>query len=409
LIEALSYQYESGLALRGWNPPDIKPYSDSALWLVFTLIQYLKETLDFAILDEKVAFYDKGNDTVLFHIQKALDFLEEHKGSHGLCLIKFGDWNDSLTAVGKNGYGESVWLSQAYAEALREMEELACHLGNKQSSQEYNFRYHKMKEAINTEAWDGEWYVRCFDDNGNGIGTKDCIEGKIFSETQAWAMISGISDQDRTKKIISSCEKYLSTDQGFKLLSPAFTKFDPRVGRISSLVPGICENGTIYTHTNIWMILGFIKMGYPEKAFEYFKKITSGYITDENDRKNLSPPYIYANCYFGPDHINSSFQMEYTWITGSVAWIYHVLNSYILGIRAEYKGLIIDPCIPKEWKEYEVIREFRGSIYKISFINHSHLNKGNISLVVDGKMIEGNCIPDFKDGQQHEVIVHITE
>ena len=173
LLESLRHQLPSGQALRGWNPVDEKPYSDSALWLVFTLYAP-KETGDIALLNEMVPYYgSEDSASVLDHIQTALDFLENNKGKHDLNLIKFGDWNDSLTGVGKQGRGESVWLSIAYAEAMREMAGLMGHLSRVDDQADYSRRRDAVVAAINAHAWDGQWYRRCYDDEGRPIGSSE--------------------------------------------------------------------------------------------------------------------------------------------------------------------------------------------------------------------------------------------
>ena len=399
LLEAVRYQYASGLALRGWNPVDKKPYSDSALWLVFALVHYLRETDDRSILRQRIPFYDsEREETLLNHVERALDFLEEHKGVHGLCLIKYGDWNDSLTAVGKEGRGESVWLTEAYGEALRRMAGLMEHLGEGAKAAEYQNRYEMVKAAVNGSAWDGSWYIRCYDDAGNAVGSNSCREGKIFSESQAWALIAGIASPDRAQALLESCAELLQTPQGFKLLAPTFTQIDDHVGRISSLEPGICENGTIYSHINIWLIFGMLRYGRPEMAYDAFRRFTAGYLGGEANHKHLNPPYIYANCYYGPDHKNSPWLMEFPWITGSISWILNVMMNDFLGILPDYDGLLIQPNIPESWKEYHVCRRFRGAQYRITVQNPSGRRGGEVSLTVDGKAVAGNKTPLFTDG-----------
>lgn len=387
LKEALQYQYASGMALRGWNPVDTKPYSDSALWLVFTLISYLKETADFEFLQEEIKFFDQGSANALKHIENALDFLENNKGQHQLLLIKFGDWNDSLTAIGKEGRGESVWLSMAYAEALLQMIDLFKFLKDNRADA-YQMRYNEIKKSINASAWNGDWYIRCFDDNGRAVGSKDNHEGKIFLNTQSWSMIAGVADEERTQKAIDSSNKMLKTDIGYLLLAPTFTSFDPNIGRISCMEPGICENGTVYSHVNVWMILGLLRAGRIEEAYQAFKKITPGYFSGtDNDAKQNMPPYIYANGCYGPDHKNNRLQMEFTWITGSVAWFYNVLTKEMLGIKPDYDGLIIDPKLPAKWEKVSANRTFRGKSFEIEIYRSS---ADRICIELNGEIIEGN-------------------
>ena len=406
LKEAMCHQYVSGLALRGWNPIDEKPYSDSALWLIFTLIAYLKETGDFGFLNDIIPFYDSGNATVLEHIQRVLSFFEANKGAHGLILIKYGDWNDSLTAVGKEGRGESVWLSQAYAEALGQMAELAGFVQNAMDAQKYRQERLTIISDINACAWDGRWYIRCFDDNGQPIGSHINKEAKIFFESQSWALISGIADEERKRSLIKSCDELLLTENGYRLLAPTFTEIDNNIGRISSMQPGVAENGTVYTHLNIWMILGLLKQDMPDRAYELFQQITPGYVNGDDDPKQRCLPYMFANCYFGPDHRNNKLQMEFSWITGSVAWFNTVLLDEMIGIKAEYDGLLIHPRLPSVWEKCEVKRHFRGSDYHIVIRNPEHHAAGNTKIIVDGKIIQGNKVPLDEIGCKHEVIVY---
>jgi cellobiose phosphorylase len=408
LLEALQYQYKSGLALRGWNPVDEKPYSDSALWLVFTLAAYLKESGDFDLLGVNVPYYDGGSASVQEHIEQALSFLENNKGAHGLCLIKFGDWNDSLTAVGKDGKGESVWLSEAYAEAMLQMADLAGHQKDERKKQDFLARYERIKEAINKNAWDGNWYVRCFDDNGRPVGSKENEQGQIFFEAQTWALISGVADSERISEVIAACDDKLHTELGYALLAPTFTRRDDHIGRISCLEPGVCENGTIYSHVNAWMILGLLRNHRPDKAFETLQKIMPGYIRGENDPKQSCPPYMFSNCYYGADHRNNSLQMEFTWITGSLAWYNHLLLNDLLGARAEFGGLRIDPCIPSEWEQCEVERNYRGTVYHIVIKNPEHVGHGKAKVIVDGEAIEGNLVPLLSADRVHEIEVTIV-
>ncbi len=404
LLEALKYQYSHGPALRGWNPVDEKSYSDSALWLVFTVEAYLKETGDFEFLKQVISYYDCGEGNVLQHLEQALNFLEQNKGSHGLCLIKYGDWNDSLTGVGRQGKGESIMLTQTYARALQIMRELSDYLEDYEKSKDYQERYTIIKKALNDEAWDGEWYVRCFDDEGQPIGSKINQQGKIFANAQSWAMIADIADATRTEALLHSCEEELLTTHGYKLLAPTFFERDDHIGRISCLEPGVCENGTIYSHVNVWMILGLIKKGKANEAYEVFKRITPGYVMQDDHKENC-PPYMFSNCYYGDDHRNNAYQMEFTWITGSVAWYYHVILNEMLGAWADYDGLIMNPCIPSVWNEYKIDRHYRGTLYRIHVLNPDHKQKGITQLTVDGRRIEGNKIPIFSDGQVHHVKV----
>ena len=403
LMEALRHQFPSGLALRGWNPVDEKPYSDSALWLVFTLCAYLKETGDFALLEEQVPFYDGTSASVLDHVRTAIDFLEKNKGANCLVLIKFGDWNDSLTGVGKNGRGESVWLSIAYAEAMREMAMLMGYLSRADAQADYIRRRDDIVAAINTHAWDGQWYRRCYDDDARPIGSHENRFARIFMEPQCWALIAGIADPERASQLIDSCDRLLLTELGYMLLAPPYTELDPNIGRISSMEPGIAENGTVYTHLNIWMILGLLRLGKADKAYDIFKRITPGSLSGPMDPKR-NASFLYSNCYYGPQHKNRPFQQEFTWITGSYAWLNTVLINEWIGAKPEYGGLRIRPCLPSSWPEVSIARNWRGATYRIQIRNPHGLESGRVELVVNGKFLPGDLLPAFADGKTHEVV-----
>ena len=405
LKEAIQNQYSSGMAVRGWNPVDTKAYSDSALWLEFTLTAYLRETADIDFLNEVYPFRDEGEATVLGHMDRALDFLESNKGQHDLLLIKFGDWNDSLTGVGKEGKGESVWLSIAYAQALLEMAELARFMGNTDKEKNYLARREAIMKAINDNAWDGEWYRRCYTDNGSPLGSVENKYAKMFMEPQCWSLISGVASEERANTIIKAMDERMLTPVGYLLLTPSYKEFDATIGRISSMEPGICENGTIYSHTNIWMILGLLKYGKADLAYELFKKIAPGYIVGDNTEiKNKCLPYMFSNCYFGPEHKNSAFQMEYSWITGSVAWYTNTMENYLVGARPTYEGLVIEPHLPFDGASMK--RTFRGAEYEITVSNPAKLAKDyTLEIAVDGKSIDGNIVPAFADGKTHTVKV----
>ena len=408
LREAFKHQYASGMSVRGWNPVDEKAYSDSALWLEFTLNAYLRETGDMDFLNEKLPFFDGGQATVSEHIECALEFFEKNKGSHGLLLIKYGDWNDSLTGVGKEGRGESVWLSIAYAQAMTEMAELAGFLNDEKGKNAYLKRREDIVTAVNQSAWDGAWYKRCYTDSGRELGSKDSKYAKIFIEPQCWALIAGVADKERADALISSMDEILDTPVGYQLLAPAFMEFDPEIGRITSMEPGIAENGTIYSHTNAWMILGLLKYGMADKAYDLFKKITPGYVSGADaDIKANTLPFQYANCYFGPDHKNNAYQMEYSWITGSVAWFANIIETAMLGIAPGFEGLTVNPCLPSEFEICEFRRLYRNAVYKIKIHNPGRKERGEIEIVADGKEINGNTLPVYGDGKEHEINVVI--
>ena len=402
ILKALNYQYQSGAALRCWNPLDMKEYSDSALWLIFTLTNYIKETGDLTILDIDMPFYDGGSASVIEHMERATDYIHGNMGVHGLALIKFGDWNDSLTAIGKEGRGESVWLSMAYATACSQLAELFKHLGKDEKVKLYTERYEKIKNAINESAWDGDRYIGCYSDSYRRIYSTDMEEGKIYLNTQSWAVISDVSPEERHEKMLKAVDENLLTDYGYLLSYPTYHHFDEEIGRITAMEPGIAENGTIYSHGNAFMIYALLKLGMGDKAYNIFKKISPGYYEKGNEHKKEGVPYSYTNCFYGPDHRHSPFEMEYSWITGSVAWFYNVMHQWFLGVRKEYNGLTIAPQIPAEWNEAEVDMCFRGKKVNVKIV------RGNDKkITLNGNVLDTNFVAETELKDNNEIVAYI--
>jgi cellobiose phosphorylase len=388
LLAAFAHQYRSGLALRGWHPVDTKVYSDSALWLVFALCDYLKETGDFDLLTTRAPYYDGGDDTVAGHIEATLNWLEANKGAHDLCLIKFGDWNDSLTGIGKAGRGESVWLSMAYIHARQLMVDLCRHLGRVGDAEEHAARAAAMRAAVRQHAWDGEWFTRCFDDDGRPVGAAACEQGRIYVNAQSWALIADVADPAQIESLLRACDEQLLTSSGYRLVAPPYLKRDDHIGRISYLEPGICENGTIYSHGNAFMVYALLRHGLGDRAYDVFRRVAPGYTTSADDPKQNTPPYIFPNCYFGPEHRNRPMQAEFTWITGSVSWFYNAIIDYLVGVRRDYDSLVIDPVLPSEWPEVQVARSFRGRTFDIRI-----RRTGTRSLTLNGTSVPGCRLP----------------
>ncbi len=403
LVRVLRYQYKSGGALHVFDPFDGKEYSDGALWLINTLTNYIKETGDFAILDMKAPYLDDENEySVISHIERALDYLEYNKGVHGLTLIKNGDWNDSLTALGKEGRGESVWLSMAYASALLQIAELFSHLKDTENEKKYLARYEDMKKAINESAWDNDRYIGCYSDSYNRIFSSDSKEGQIYLNTQSWAIIADVANEERTQKMLKTLDDNMLTGFGYLLSYPTFKTFDQELGRITAMEPGIAENGTVYSHGNAFLMYALLRIGYADKAFDIFKRVAPGYYADDNQKKKEGVPYVFTNCYYGPDHRHSAFEMEYSWITGSVAWFYNAIHQWMFGIRKEYDGLTVNPQLPSEWNEASVDMSYRGKHLNVK-ISRGETKK----IVLNGKELDGNYIALSNLDNENELTVII--
>lgn len=382
LRDACAHQYHDGFALRGWNPVDPMRYADSAQWMIAAVTEYLKETGDLPFIDEAVPYFDSGGDTVYGHLMKAMERLHQDRGAHGLCLIFFGDWNDSLTAVGRRGKGESVWLSQAFCRDALLMAELADHLGRDDDARRMRAWHGEMAAAINAHAWDGRWYLCALDDDGNPIGSQHNAEGRLFLNTQSWAQLGRVADDERFNTAWAACREHLDSGWGLMLNWPTYTKPQANVGRLSYLRPGICENASVYTHGNAFMILALLERGLADEAWRVWRDIAPG----NPARPTASQPNIFANGYFGPDNDIEVGRAEHMWVTGSASWMFMLIVEHMLGLRRGYDGLRVRPCLPGAWDKAAITRTYRGTTYRVSITNPAKREAAAVrSITVDGR------------------------
>lgn len=402
IIEVLEHQYSDGRCVRGWLPLDPHIYSDGPVWIAPAVNAYLKETGDFAFLDEQVEYLDGVNATVWEHLVCAAEYSANDLGAHGLVLAHDGDWNDSLNGIGTGGKGESVWTSIALCIALKETAEIAKEIKSDAKLSEKLLSYReRMARSINENAWDGEWYLAAYNDKGEKVGSKDCKEGKIYLNSQTWAIIAGICDEERKQKCIDSVNKYLKCDYGFMTLYPAYTEYDPTVGRLTGFVPGIWENGTPYCHGGAFKLVADTAAKNAEAAVDSYLLIAP------DSEKNPSAysgcePYVFTNMYFGPDNIRKG-KTSFAWVTGTAGWMFRVVTQNILGVIPEYSGFRVCPCIPKSWNYAEETRMLRGDTYVIKIYN----NSGKSGLTVDGNVVENDMVNYIGDGKEHTVEVYI--
>ena len=260
-----------------------------------------------------------------------------------------------------------------------------------------------MSEALNACAWDGEWYVRWFDAEGKAIGSHKNEQGKIWTNGQSWPVISGFAPPERAKAALDSVHKHLNTECGIKLSAPGYDGFDNRKGGVTTYPPGAKENGGIFLHANPWIMIAETLVGNGDRAYQYYRQINPAARNHEIDRFQCEP-YVYPQNILGNEH--PEFGLARTsWLSGTASWSYQAATRHILGIRPHYKGLEVDPCIPKAWDGFSVTREFRGATYAIEVKNPSHVCKGVKSVTVDGKAVTGRTVPAFADGRVHKVEV----
>ena len=390
------HQFENGRVLHWWHPiTEIgldAGMTDDLLWLPFITIQYLKETADWEFLNEPLKFYNqKEPATLIDHCIRAIDLVLDRQSDRGLPLILAGDWNDGLSAVGLDGKGESVWLAEFLYLILNEMQLPLQKSRMPQKAEKYLNAAKKLNEAVNQHAWDGEWFWRASKDNGELLGSKHCKEGKIFLNPQNWAIISGITDTDRQKMVMQQVVDQLESKVGTLLFKPAYSNPDEEIGYLSRYAPGVRENGGVYTHAATWSVWAASKLDDKNLAYRFYNKLSP-------IKNGSNPDEYYAEPYVTPGNIDGVDSPNYgrggwTWYTGSAAWLQRVGFDYLIGVRANYNGLEIDPSFPKDWEKVTVKRFFRGCTYHIHFQTTDQLKTDQIQIFLNGKMIEGNIIP----------------
>jgi cellobiose phosphorylase len=364
----------------------------------FILDSYLEETLDFAILDEVVPFLDGGEATMYEHCKRAIQKSLTRFSKRNVPLMGSHDWNDGLSAVGPGMKGESFWMSCFLYMVLNRFQRHAKRAKDTDFMKEMASKAELIKKTFNEFAWDGEWYMMATTDEGLKLGSHENDEGKIFLMPNAWAIIGDLIPPDRLEVVIKSMEKYLLRDFGTVLNYPAFTTPRSDVGYVTRYAPGLRENGGVYTHAATWAVTAFAKAGRNDLAYKAYTGICPPNRTADPDRY-LAEPYVTCGNSDGP--ISPYYgRGGWTWYTGSAQWLHRVAVCDLLGIKATYKGLQIDPHIPQSWDHFTYKRHFRNATYLISAVRGAAF-----AIIVDHKKIVGNVLPDFQDHASHEVLV----
>ncbi len=377
--------------------------SDDLLWLPFILDAYLQETDDLDILDESIPYLNGAPEPLYDHCKRAIERSFSRFSPRGIPLMGDHDWNDGLSAVGTLLKGESFWVAEFLYMILGNFIPLARLRGDDGFADKCQIVRDNLKDALNRYGWDGEWYMQATTDDGLLLGSITNDEGKIFLMPNTWAVISGAADEQRAAIVMNSVTKYLLRDFGTLLNYPAFTKPRPDIGYVTRYAPGLRENGGVYTHAATWAVWAYTLVGQPNLAYEAYRRICPPNRSGDIDTYKAEP-------YVTPGNIDGPLSEYYgrggwTWYTGSSQWLHRVATHWILGIRPQKDGLLVDPSIPSDWSEYRVTRKFRNATYEISVHNPAHLHSGVKSMSVDGVMVQGNLIPIFADGLTHRVEV----
>jgi len=356
--------------------------SDDALWLVAAVVQYVKETGDFSFADETVTYADGGEGTVYEHLKRILDFSARETGRNGICKGLRADWNDCLNLGG----GESAMVSFLHLWALRHFCTLAKRLGRAEDAEKYGEIAASVKETCERVLWDGRWYIRGITADDRRIGTQADEEGKVHMESNTWAVISGAASRERGLSAMDSVDEYLFTEYGLMLNAPCYTKPDDGIGFVTRVYPGLKENGAIFSHPNPWAWVAEAMLGRGDRAMKFYNALCPARQNDKIEVRQ-SEPYSYCQFVVGRDH-TAFGRARHPFMTGSSGWAYYAATQYILGIRPEYDRLIVDPCIPADWREFTVTRKWRGATYHIHVSNPDGVQKGVRSLTVDGEKKE---------------------
>ncbi len=371
--------------------------SDDALWLVSSVVEYIKETGEFALTDEKVTYADGGEDTVYDHLKTILDFSTKQVGATGVCKGLRADWNDCLNLGG----GESAMVSFLHYWALQNFIELASYLGRDEDVAKYTAVAEHVKAVCDKELWDGEWYIRGITKNGKKIGTQSDAEGKVHLESNSWAVLSGAADYEKGIKAMDSVDKYLYTPYGIMLNAPSYTKPDDDIGFVTRVYPGVKENGAVFSHPNPWAWAAECMLGRGDRAMKFYDALCPYYQNDMIELREAEP-YSYCQFIMGKDH-TAHGRARHPFMTGSGGWSYFSATRYMLGMRPQFDHLVVDPCVPADWKEFKAVRVWRGAQYKITVQNPDGVMKGVKEILVDGAAVEK--IPAFPAGESHEVLI----
>ena len=371
--------------------------SDDALWLVPSIIEYIKETGETGFADETVTYADGGEGTVYEHMKRILDFSAEQVGATGICKGLRADWNDCLNLGG----GESAMVSFLHYWAICHFLQLAEYLGRTEDVEKYQAMRERVGNVCNRELWDKEWFIRGITKNRKKIGTSEDAEGKVHLESNAWAVLSGAADVEKGKRAMDSVDKYLFTPYGILLNAPSYTVPDDDIGFVTRVYPGLKENGSIFSHPNPWAWAAECVLGRGDRAMKFYNALCPYYQNNMIEIRQ-SEPYSYCQFVVGRDH-TAFGRARHPFMTGSGGWAYFSATRYMLGIRPDFEHLTIDPCIPADWKEFSAVRRWRGAEYDIHVENPDGVMKGVQELYVDGEKVER--IPVMAQGSRHDVRV----
>ena len=428
IIDIASTQFQDGSAYHQYQPLTKKGnsdigsgFNDDPLWLIAGTSAYVRETGDVSILTEMVPF---DNDTsvaapLMEHLRRSLDYIVTHKGPHNLPLIGRADWNDCLNlncfsehpgesfqtfGPSEGPVAESIFIAGMFVKYGEEYAQLCELMGMPTEAERARKEVRLMNEAILKDGWDGEWFIRAYDAYSNKVGSRECEEGQIFIEPQGFCSLAGVGIKEGlAKKALDSVKEKLDTEYGVMILQPAYTKYHLELGEVSSYPPGYKENAGIFCHNNPWVSIAETVIGRGDRAFEIYRKTCPAYV-EEISEIHRTEPYVYAQMVAGRD-AKFHGEAKNSWLTGTAAWTFVNISQYILGLYPTHTGLSIDPCVPKNFGDFELTRQFREGNYTIKVQNPDNAEKGVKQIYVDGNPINGCVIPYIKGKTSYDVTV----
>jgi cellobiose phosphorylase len=416
IIDIASTQFEDGSAYHQYQPLTKKGndavgsnFNDDPLWLILGTDEYIRETGDWSILDEVVPFdNDDSNKATLFeHLKRSFYHVVHNLGPHKLPLIGRADWNDCLnlncfsetpgesfqtTENREGGVAESVFIAGMFVLYGDAFVKICEQRGLEKEVVEASGHIDAMRKVIGEHGWDGRWFIRAYDHFGEKVGSDEREEGKIFIESQGMCIMAGIGLEDgRARMALDSVKERLDCEYGIVLNNPAFTRYHVQYGEISTYPEGYKENAGIFCHNNPWIMIAEALDGNGNDAWEYFRKICPPYLEEISDL-HKTEPYVYSQMIAGKDAYKPG-EAKNSWLTGTASWNFYAISQYILGIRTDFNGLLINPVIPNAWDGYTVTRKFRGATYRIEVTNPDHVSTGIRKLTLNGEKLEGNLVP----------------
>ena len=428
IIDIASTQFQDGSAYHQYQPLTKKGnsdigsgFNDDPLWLIAGTSAYVRETGDTTILTEMVPYdNDMSVATPLMgHLKRSFDYTVNHKGPHNLPLIGRADWNDCLNlncfsehpgesfqtfGPSEGPVAESVFIAGMFVKYGEEYAQLCELMGDQKEADYAREEVAKMYDAVLKDGWDGDWFVRAYDAYGQKIGSKECEEGQIYIESNGFCSLAGIGVKEGlAKKALDSVKEKLDTKYGVMILQPAYTRYHLELGEISSYPPGYKENAGIFCHNNPWVSIAETVIGRGDRAFEIYQKTCPAYC-EEFSEIHRTEPYVYSQMVAGRD-AKFHGEAKNSWLTGTAAWTFVNVSQYILGVYPTHNRLSIDPCVPKDFGDFELTRKFREGTYNIKVQNPDKVEKGIKSITVDGKAIDGCVIPYVKGKETYDVVV----